>query len=267
VTTGSFDPTSFDAILDHDTNVFYALSDGELFFLDMGLLKAANSSALSWVDVEKAPYPSGYQPVMALAQNHIHFLDIPDVPAGDAEIFVIHFSYFQPQPQAYPLPNGSVFPATHGQATSFFQTTGVQQEFAFIPDDGSATYVINVETNTTAALPGPKIKDSNATYFAGITSLVQLDSTGSVSFLPYQQGDATANQAASWSTITSLASVAPPSSSANSTSGTSISPTKTGTGAPSATSSTKGNGVSSDRNVNMGLSFGLALGFAAILLS
>ena len=90
VTDGNFDPSTFDAILDHDTNVFYALSKGELFYLNMGSLTSANSSALSWVDVEQAPYPSGYQPVMALAQNHIHFLDVPGTPAGDADIFVIH---------------------------------------------------------------------------------------------------------------------------------------------------------------------------------
>jgi len=56
----------------------------------MGALNAAQSSALSWVDVGKAPYPAGYDPVMALAQNHIYFLDIPGVPAGSAMIFVIH---------------------------------------------------------------------------------------------------------------------------------------------------------------------------------
>ena len=67
-----------------------ALSQGNLFSLDMGLLKAANSTPLAWVNAEQSPYPSSYQPVMALAQNHIHFLDVPGVPAGSADIFVIH---------------------------------------------------------------------------------------------------------------------------------------------------------------------------------
>ena len=92
-TPGTFDPSSFDAILDHDTNVFYALSKGEVFFLDMGGLKAANQSALPWTDVGKAPYDASYQPVMALAQNHLHFLDVPGTPAGDAQIFVIHCTF------------------------------------------------------------------------------------------------------------------------------------------------------------------------------
>jgi len=105
----------------------------------MGSLNAANSTPLNWFNDEQVPYPSNYVPVMALAQNHIHFLDVPNVPAGSADIFVIHCafhshishieeflmawsdSYFQPQAQAYPLSDGSAFPATYGQATSFFQ--------------------------------------------------------------------------------------------------------------------------------------------------
>ena len=90
VTTGSFDPSSFSTILDHDTNVFYALSKGEVFFLNMDSLKAANPAGLSWTDVEQSPFGATYEPVMALAQNHIHFLNVPGTPAGDANIFVIH---------------------------------------------------------------------------------------------------------------------------------------------------------------------------------
>jgi hypothetical protein len=90
VTAGKFDPSSFQAILDHDTNLFYALSHDELFTLDMGALTAANSSALTWNDVEKSFLPTGYDPVMAIAQNHIHFLNVPNNSAGQASIYVIH---------------------------------------------------------------------------------------------------------------------------------------------------------------------------------
>ena len=48
----------------------------------------------------------------------------------------------QPAPQSM----GS-FPTSHGKTASFFQSTGVQQEFAFIPDDGSSTFVVNVEVS------------------------------------------------------------------------------------------------------------------------
>ena len=67
-----------------------ALSNGELFRLDMGLLKAANSTSLQWVDVGKAPYPTGYQPVMALAQNHVFFFNVPGTTTGSVNIYVIH---------------------------------------------------------------------------------------------------------------------------------------------------------------------------------
>jgi len=214
VTTGTFDPSSFNAILDHDTNVFYALSHGELFRLDMALLKAANDTPLQWADVGKAPYAAGYQPVMALAQNHVFFLNVPGTSAGSADIYVIHYDYFQPEAQAFPTPNG-VIPATHGRTASFFQNGGVQEAFAFIPDDGSATYVLNVETNTTQVLAGPSTKDAGATYFAGITSLVQLDSKGAVSYLPFNPTDASANAAAQWSKVVPLAKAAPPTTSAS----------------------------------------------------
>jgi len=261
VTLGSFDTSSFGAILDHDTNVFYALSNGNLFSLDMGLLKAANSTPLAWVNAEQSPYPSSYQPVMALAQNHIHFLDVPGVPAGSADIFVIHYSYFQPQSQAYPLPDGGAFPATYGQATSFFQASDVQQEFAFIPQDSSAVYVINVETNTTQQLTGPTVKDSKATYFASTNSLVQLSSNGTVSFLPYQEGNTSVNAAASWSIVKPLASAAPPSTSSASASGT-----QTASGSSSTGTSSGSSGALDGSKIHLGLVLTTLLGAMAYIL-
>jgi len=231
VTTGNFDPTSFKAVLDHDTNVFYAISHGELYSLDMGTMTSASGNAISWNDVEKPPFTTnGNDPVMALAQNHIHFLDLQNVPAGQAQIYVIHYDYFQPELQSYPSAGGgSPFPAIHGQASSFFQPTGVQQEFAFIPDDFSGTYVVNVETNTTTVLPPPASKDTAAFYFAGITSLVQLDSTGAVSYLPYQQGSVTTNAVVSWSTVKAIAASVPPVSNSSGSSSGKVTRTSTST--------------------------------------
>ncbi|KAG6879845.1 hypothetical protein C0992_010803 [Termitomyces sp. T32_za158] len=208
VNTGSFDPASFTAILDHDTNVFYALSKGEIFNLDMQLLKAGNSTPLPWNDVQSSGFSTDYQPVMALAQNHIHFLDVPGVDAGSAKIFV-------------------------------------QQEFAFIPDDGSATYVINVETNTTKTLPGPSIKDSLAKYFASSDSLVQLSASGSVSFLPYSANSTSVSPSPSWSAVSKLpvaSSSSSTSSGASSASGSNTAKGATATGTTSSGSS-QGNGA------------------------
>ncbi|KAL5521821.1 hypothetical protein ACEPAF_2569 [Sanghuangporus sanghuang] len=244
----TFDTSDFGAILDHDTNVFYAMSKGEVFFLNMGSLTAANGSALSWTDVG-APEAwgdlSSYEPTMALAQNHIHFIGVPGLQPGQADIFVIHFSFFQPEAQSY----GSDFSQTHGQTASFFQTDGVQQEFAFIPDDGSATYVINVESNSTQTLAGPSVKDAGAKYFAGVTSLVQLSATqGELQFLPYtQESD---NSAASWTKITSVSVPAgSDSSSSNSSSSSSSSSSATGSSTASganasSTSSSAASGLS-----------------------
>lgn len=128
------------------------------------------------------------------------------------------------------MPDGSAFPATHGQATSFFQTSDVQQEFAFIPDNGSKTYVINVETNSTQALAGPTTKDAKATYAASITALVQLDSTGAVTFLPYKQGDASTNTNAAWSKVANLAAASPPGSGTSATPSGSSSASGSGSG-------------------------------------
>ncbi|KAF9493735.1 hypothetical protein BDN71DRAFT_1567672 [Pleurotus eryngii] len=200
--TAGFDPTDATAILDHDTNVFYAISKGEMWSLNMDLLKQANSTAIDWLDNKAVQFPTdGYQPVMALAQNHIHFLDVPGSPPGSANIFVIHFSFFQPEPQSY-----GNFPATHGRAFDIFKNEGVQTEFAFIPDDGSATYIINVERNDTQTLPGPFTKDPLATYFASPSALVQLSpSTNSVRFFPYDPSNRGANSNAAWSPIPALA--------------------------------------------------------------
>lgn len=211
------------------------MSKGEIFFLDMSSLTAASSSALAWQDAGASSWGdlSSYDPVMAIAQNHIHFIGVPGLSAGQADIFVIHFSYFQPEAQSY----SSDFPETHGQAVSFFQDSGVQQEFAFIPDDGSATYVINVESNTTQTLAGPSVKDSGAQYFAGISSLVQLSSSdGSLAFLPYTQGSD--NSAAKWTTITAV--TVPSSSSSSGSSGT----LSNGTSSGNATTTGSASGLS-----------------------
>jgi len=116
----------------------------------------------------------------------------------------------------------------------------VQEQIAFVPDDCSATYVSNVQTNTTQKLAGPSTKDPNATYFAGITSLVQLDSTGVVSYLPFSDKDTSANAAATWSKVAKLAKAAPP---------TNSTPTMTGSGS-TPTGVLKSNHSSSEGNAS-----------------
>ncbi|KIK66162.1 hypothetical protein GYMLUDRAFT_38686 [Collybiopsis luxurians FD-317 M1] len=270
-TTGG--PDGFSAILDHDTNVFYALSDaGELWFLSFtNLTTSASSSSIAWTDVEKAGFDTtNYQPVMALANNHVHFLDVPGVAAGSADIFVIHFSYFQPQSQPY-----GNFPAQHGQTASIFQPTSngqVQQAFAFIPDDGSATYIIDVISNTTTSMAGPSTKDSSATYFASDAAIVQLTSSGAVNWIPYT--NSSSDSSASWSTVKNLVSVAPTSSAGSSGSATgtksasgSSSSSTSGTSSGSGSSSNAAQGVKGGASVVLGMMGALVLGTVALIVS
>jgi hypothetical protein len=80
-----------------------AYSNASLYLLDMGSLKAANTTAIPWVLVQQPDLSNGtsgtitpgantagYQPTMALAQNHVQFMGVPGLPAGDVKIFVIH---------------------------------------------------------------------------------------------------------------------------------------------------------------------------------
>jgi len=258
-TPGSFDYSSFNAVLDHDTNVFYAFSRGTLFNLEMGTLVAAQSAAIPWNNVRDFDFPADYSPVMALAENHIHFLDVGSDSPGSARIFVIHYSYLQPQIQSYSTTGSETFPAVHGQTSSFFRDSGVQQEFAFIPDNFSGTYVINVENNSTQTLPPPTAKDTRSSYVAGITSLVQLDSTGAVYFLPYTPDDSSSNANAAWTSVRALAVLAPPTHSSSSSS----SPRATGTSTPDDSSHTSSGVSLSSYAVTSGL-VGLSVLFAIL---
>jgi hypothetical protein len=54
-------------------------------------LVTAGSSPIVWQDGGAAEInTSNYDPVMAIAQNHIFFFGVPGVTPGNAPIFVIH---------------------------------------------------------------------------------------------------------------------------------------------------------------------------------
>jgi len=62
-----------------------------MYFVHMGSLVSANSTAVSWTQVGNPSFDTtGYKTTMALAENHIHFVGVPGAAAGDAFIFVIH---------------------------------------------------------------------------------------------------------------------------------------------------------------------------------
>jgi len=257
-TTGPFDPSNFAAILDHDTNVFYAYSQAELYSLDMGSLKAAQSSSIPWRDVQQpdlsahstnqaAQNPgantAGYQPVMALANNHIHFLGVPGFAEGTVKIFVIHFSFMQPTPQTF---TPAAFPTMHGKAVSIFQPKGVQTEFAFVPDDFSGTYVVNVISNTTKILAPPPVADLGASFAASTSSIVMLGNDGVVRSLAYNPN--TTNSGGTWTIVSKLptvdftSSLLPVSNGANASNSASNSNSSSSVPSPSNSSSSQTSG-------------------------
>lgn len=141
----------------------------------------------------------------------------------------------------------------------------MQQEFAFIPDDGSATYVINVENNSTTSYAGPESKDADAVYAASITALVQLDSEGNLYYFPYQEGDVSANTNAKWTQVGAVSKVAPPGSSASSSgtaTGTKSGSSPTGSGSKSAGGASP-TGTDSSGNTSGASATFVSRGFAA----
>ncbi|KZO98460.1 hypothetical protein CALVIDRAFT_561921 [Calocera viscosa TUFC12733] len=265
VTTAGVDPSSLVSILDHDTNVFYALSGGNLYQLDYSTITNAATGPTAWEVVEAPNFQTtGYKPVMALAQNHIHFLDVPGNTAGEANIFVIHFSYFQPAVQSYPAASGATFPETHGQTASFFDPNDqVQEQFAFVPDDNSAVYIVNVENNSTIPLTGPT--DTTAsTFAASAAALVQLTSAGSIYYMPFDQTNPSA--AVAWTPITGFANGTATSGSSSSTTAGSAVGTATAAGgggsSTSASASTANPSAGSARGAATGLRIGRETVFA-----
>lgn len=161
ISASGTDPSTLTAILDRNTNVFFALSNSQLYSLDMGTLSASDGATRSWTYVQDPPFAQNGaypKPVMGLAQNHIHFLNSGN--AAQVDIFVIHFSYTQPEAQVFaPLePGGSGFPSTTGKTASIFKgLENPQQYFAFIPDDGSATYIFDTIVSVCISLCSRKI--------------------------------------------------------------------------------------------------------------
>ena len=188
--------------------MFYSYYQGTMYSLDMALKANGSSEAVPWNLVQKPDLTAtdegvqgapldGYQPTMALAQNHVHFMGVPGFKAGDVKVFVIHYSYMQPLPQSY----GS-FATTHGKTASFFKDIGVQTRFAYIPDDGKNTYVVDVISNSTATFPAPPSLDPYAEYAASPSALVRLSSdSGKLSWMNYDNSSSAASRA-TWRSIT-----------------------------------------------------------------
>jgi len=280
------DLTSMVAILDHDTNVFFAFSKGNLFQADMSSLKAATQTPVEWGATNAPNFDaSGYTPVMGLAQNHIHFLN-HGTAEGLANIFVIHFAYWQPEVQYYaPGNNAGTFPQKHGQVASFFAgDLTVQKRFAFLPDDMSKTYIIDVDKNTTTVLPAPPASAGFASNPAGLmgrlaaspSALVYLSPANELHYIGVDQNNMAATLGNPWAAISSSELVAvaavnpattsaPASGTASSTASGMVS-VHTSSAASTGTASASNPSGTASSNGAMGMSTGLGASVIALLV-
>jgi len=84
-------------------------------------------------------------------------------------------------------------------------------------------------------LAGPTVKDAGATYFASTTALVQLSSSGTVSYLQFNPNSTSANVNASWNVVSILPVAVQTSTGAR--------PTGSASGTAASATSTSKNGV------------------------
>lgn len=210
VDAAGIDPNDQVEILDHDTNVIYALSQGRMWFVNLDGQKDAKPEKLAYTDMGTKPAfdTTGYKATMGIASNHIHFFGTPGSKPGETSIFVIHFAYPQPELQAMPSVSGAPFPVSHGQSPALFQAGGpAQRQIAFVPDDMSATYIVDVKVNQTLPLAGPTDKSAGSIFTASINHVVQLTPSGKLFFLPVDQSDIAgkaANGGAAWKALATL---------------------------------------------------------------
>lgn len=171
-TTGDVDPSKMELILDHDTLVFYGLYNQQMYYL---VLTGGEEDA-SWNLMNQSPFPPSYVPVVGFSQNHMFYLNLPGQPPSTAQVFVIHYAYWQPEKQVY---SGPKFPQSLGKTTFLLKSdNSVPFVFVFIPEDFSYTFLVDAEisANSTVGFPAPTVKDSKAVYTAGFSRIYQLTS-------------------------------------------------------------------------------------------
>ncbi|KAJ9094316.1 hypothetical protein QFC19_008001 [Naganishia cerealis] len=184
--------------------------------LDLGTItKTASSSAAAWEAVSSTSFQQGGQGVvMAEASNHINFFNVPNNPAGSTSMFVIHYSYFQPDAVTYKTVNNAAanFPTQHGKAIPVPAGDNsvnipsphcyANDVMVFVPDDFSNSYVVTHWTspstagqtsdapagisnyiNSTQTFSAPTSHDVDSSYAASDTAMVQIDSTGALYYV------------------------------------------------------------------------------------
>ncbi|OCF34632.1 hypothetical protein I316_03673 [Kwoniella heveanensis BCC8398] len=273
------------SILDHDTNVIFTLTTGSgLYQLDMSsVTNAASSNALSWEAVSSPSFTeTGYTVTAAQAANHVFYFGVPGTAAGSANLFVVHYAYFQPDAQKF---SGTAFPDSAGQAISIpNESDNVPYSMVFVPNDFSNTYIATHWTdlgdytvttgapfatdiiNSTQTVSAPTSQDKAASYAASPYDLVQIDTTGQIYYYNNViNSDYTVPSGGSWqkmsyaltggsaSSSNSTSSSAAPSGSASaSASGASASQSGSATGSATGSASRSGSSASASASASSG---------------
>lgn len=248
-----------------------------MYSLDLSTAgKSASSNAIAWMEQNKPPFAAAAaaagaaELTMAEASNHILFFGVPSLPSGSADIFVIHYSYYQPDAQPFTLTNGAStnFPTSSGAAVGVpLASNGAGNQVVFIPDDFSNTFLITHWTspstagstndapagimsyiNTTQTLPAPESKDVQANYVSSDTSLVQMTSSGDIYYLEGAYGDGYAAKSdASWKklayTVNGVSAASQNGGGGGSGNNSSSSSTNTGSGTATRSGSTTASGT------------------------
>ncbi|KAK6907122.1 hypothetical protein I203_101111 [Kwoniella mangroviensis CBS 8507] len=298
------------SVLDHDTNVIYTLTTSSgLYQLDMSsVTNSASSSALAWEAVENSSFSvDGYTVTATQAANHIFYFGVPNTAAGSANVFVVHYAYFQPEAQAF---NGTAFPDTAGHAISIpTESDSVPYSMVFVPNDFSNTYIATHWTdlgdytvtsdapfatdliNSTQTIPAPTSQDKTASYAASPYDLVQVDSSGDIYYYATPvNADYTVSSSGSWQKLsysvsggstsstnsTSSASSSASASASGSQASGSAASSKTASGSSSASASGSAASSSSSSSASSGAGksvvargdlLGLAVGVVALGVS
>jgi len=241
------------AVLDHDTNTIYTVAGGGQSMYGLALDSVTNTAggSVAWEQIGTPAIDTEGPVTAALANNHINYFGVKGDQAGSASLFVIHFSYWQPQPQAYPtVDGGAAFPNSQGQAVSF-PTAGntSPQSMLYVPDDFSNSYVVTHWTNlgdysssagapmaanlinSTQILPAPTSKDKAAAYACSPSACAQIDSKGDIYYIDNALGsDFAVGSGAQWAKMGfSLTGTPSSGSSSGSTNSTDSTATATGT--------------------------------------
>ncbi|KAG8687072.1 hypothetical protein FRC09_013720, partial [Ceratobasidium sp. 395] len=175
------------------------------------------------------------------------------------------------------------FPQKHGQVASFFTGDNqAQKRFAFLPDDLSKTYVVDVEKNTTTVLPGPPASAGFASNPAGLmgrmaaspSALVYMSPANELHYMGVDQNNMAASAGNPWAPISSselvaaaavdpAATSAPASGTASATSSGMVSVRTSGAASTGTASASNPSGTSTNGAVR---SVGLGAGVFAFLV-